>query len=96
MSVAPTERVITPLSSILEVKPLSFIFERPHTLPASFCEEVIRRFEASPQYQTAGRIGQTQSKDQSIKKTTDLVVSNKEDWKDIDEMFFRCVAAALK
>jgi len=96
MSVAPTERIITPLPSIREVKPLSFIFERPQALPASFCEEVIRRFEASPQYQTEGRIGQTQSKDQSVKKTTDLVVSDKEDWKDIDEMFFRCVAAALK
>jgi len=96
MSVAPTERVIVPLPSIREVKPLSFIFERPQALPASFCEEVIRRFEASPQHQVEGRIGQTQSKDHSVKKTTDLVVSNKEDWKDVDEMFFRCVAAALK
>jgi len=96
MSIAPTERVIVPLPTIREVKPLSFIFERPQALPASFCEEVIRRFEASPQHQTEGRIGQTQSKDQSVKKTTDLVVSNKEDWKDVDEMFFRCVAAALK
>ena len=31
-----------------------------------------------------------------IKQTTDLVVSDKADWKDVDEMFFRCVAAALQ
>jgi hypothetical protein len=93
---ASIERRVIPLPSIREVKPLSFIFERPNALPASFCEEVIRRFEASPQHQNEGRIGQTQNKDQSIKRTTDLVVSNKPDWKDVDEMFFRCVAAALK
>ncbi len=57
---------------------------------------MVRRFEASPEYQHEGRIGQTQSKDQSIKRTTDLVVSDKPDWKDVDEMFFSCVAAALK
>jgi Rps23 Pro-64 3,4-dihydroxylase Tpa1-like proline 4-hydroxylase len=93
---ASTERRVIPLPSIREVKPQSFIFERPNALPVSFCEEVIQRFEASPHYQNEGRIGQTQSKDQSIKRTTDLVVSNKPDWKDVDEMFFRCVAAALK
>jgi hypothetical protein len=93
---ASIERRVIPLPSIREVKPLSFIFERPNALPVSFCEEVVRRFEASPQHQNEGRIGQTQSKDQSIKRTTDLVVSNKPDWKDVDEMFFRCVAAALK
>jgi Rps23 Pro-64 3,4-dihydroxylase Tpa1-like proline 4-hydroxylase len=31
----------------------------------------------------------------SIKQTMDLVVSDKENWKDVDEMFFRCTAAAL-
>ena len=96
MSTASVERVAAPLSTIREVKPGSFIFERLQALPGSFCEEVIRRFEANPQYQNEGRIGQTQSKDQSIKRTTDLVVSNKPDWKDIDEMLFRCVAAGLK
>jgi Rps23 Pro-64 3,4-dihydroxylase Tpa1-like proline 4-hydroxylase len=95
MSATAAERVVTPLSTIREVKPDTFIFERPGALPPSFCDEVIRRFEAQPQYHHKGRIGQTQSQDTSIKKTTDLVVSNKEDWKDIDQMFFRCMAAAL-
>ena len=96
MPAARTERIVKPLPSIRELKPLSFIFERPNALPAAFCQEVIRRFEANPEQQNEGRIGQTQSRDQSIKRTTDLVVSNKPDWQDIDQMFFRCVAAALK
>jgi predicted 2-oxoglutarate/Fe(II)-dependent dioxygenase YbiX len=93
---AVLEPVITPLSTIREVKAGSFIFQRPQALPPAFCDEVIARFEAHPEHQYEGRIGQTQTKDQSIKVTTDLVVSNKEEWKDVDQMFFRSLAAALR
>jgi len=85
----------TPLSSIREVKAGSFVFERPLALPPVFCAEVIDRFEAHPEQQNQGRIGQTRNKDSSVKVTTDLVVSDKDDWKDVDEMFFRSLAAAL-
>jgi len=90
------ERVIPPLSSIREVKPGSFVFERKGALPPAFCEEVIRRFEASPDQQRKGVIGQLGDEDHSIKKTVDLVVSDKDDWADVDQVFFRCVAAALR
>jgi 2OG-Fe(II) oxygenase superfamily len=96
MSGAAAQRLITPLTALLEVKPLSFIFERPGALPPSFCEEVIHRFEAQPELHHEGRLGQTQGLDHSIKKTTDLVVSNREDWRDVDQVFFRCVAAGLR
>ena len=92
----PVERGLAPLRTIREVKPGSFIFERPGALPAAWCEEMIRRFEAHPEQQNAGRIGQVQNLDQGIKKTMDLVVSDKEDWKDVDQVLFRCLAAALK
>lgn len=95
MSMA-AERLVTPLSTIGEVKPGSFIFQRPMALPPAFCDEVVDRFEAHPEQQHEGRIGQIQAKDRSIKVSTDLVVSNKEDWKDVDEMFFRSLAAALR
>jgi len=88
--------VVTPLSTIREVKAGSFIFERPSALPPAFCDEVIRRFEANPQQQYEGRVGQMRTKDRSVKATTDLVVSNKEDWKDVDQMLFRSLAAALR
>jgi hypothetical protein len=84
------------LATLREVKPGSFIFERADALPAAFCDEVVRRFEAQPEHQHAGVIGQTGAREQSVKRTTDLVVSDKSGWEDVDQMFFRCMAAALK
>ncbi len=96
MPLASAERTIQPLSTIREVNPGSFVFERHQALPPAFCDEVIARFEAHPEQQYEGRIGQIQERDRAIKQTTDLVVSNKENWKDADEMFFRSLAAALR
>jgi len=90
------ERLVTPLSTIREVKPGSFIFERPLALPPVFCDEVVDRFEAHPGQQHEGRIGQIRAKDRGIKMTTDLVVSGKEEWDDVDQMLFRSLAAALR
>ena len=87
---------VRPLETIREVKPGSFIFERPHALPDAFCDEVVRRFETQPEHQREGVIGQTGALEQSVKRTTDLVVSDKSGWEDVDKMFFRCMAAALK
>ena len=95
MSATPFNLSVKPLQTIREVKPDTFIFERPHALPDEFCDEVVRRFEASEEYQRKGVIGQLGEEDNAIKRTTDLVVSDKDDWKDIDQMFFRCMAAAL-
>jgi len=89
------EKTVKPLATIREVKPDTFIFERPGALPPSFCAEVINRFEASPQQQHKGVIGQTGAEHGGIKQTMDLVVSDKDDWKDVDEMFYRCTAAAI-
>ncbi|MFD2111814.1 2OG-Fe(II) oxygenase family protein [Thiorhodococcus fuscus] len=84
------------LTSIREASPGSFIFVRPLALPPAFCEAVIERFEANPEQQVAGRIGQLRAENAGIKRTRDLVVSNKEDWKDVDQMFFRSLAAAIR
>lgn len=90
------ERTVVPLPTIREVKAGSFIFERPLALPPVFCDAVIERFEAQPEYQYAGRVGQLRTEDPGVKRTTDLVVSNKPDWKDVDQMFFGSLAAAIK
>jgi len=88
----PTER----FTNIREIKVGSFIFERPLALSPAFCDEVIERFEAHPEQQYAGRIGQLRVAEPGVKSTTDLVVSNKEDWKDVDRMFFRSLAVAMQ
>lgn len=80
---------------IREVKPNSFIFEVEHALPGDVCREAIRRFEQCTEDQYEGRIGQVQEKDRSIKQSTDLVVSGKDHWKDIDGLLFQSLAKVM-
>ena len=83
------------LKTIREIIPNSFIFEQINALPAELCDEMVRRFEASENEQYPGRIGQTVTSNQSIKKTTDLVVSGKPEWKDIDRALFQSLGRAV-
>jgi len=96
MSQLDPDRSIPALQTLREIAPGSFIFERPGALPPSFCDEVIQRFEANPEHQYAGRVGQLREEASSVKQTTDLVVSNKDDWRDVDRMFFHSLAAAMR
>lgn len=84
-----------PLMTINEVKPSSFVFEKPNALSKDFCEDVITRFENDAEGQYQGRIGQQANEDNSIKKSTDLVVSGKEHWKDIDKALFQSLGRAI-
>lgn len=84
------------LKTIREVKPLSFIFEKPNALPDFLCDNMVERFEQTEDEHYAGRIGQTFTEDDSIKKTTDIVVSGKPHWKDVDNNLFRSLGMALK
>ncbi len=84
------------LKSIQEIKPNSFIFEQHDALNISFCDEIIQRFENAYEEQYEGRIGQLADKDTSIKKSTDLVVSGKKHWEDVDRALFRSLGIAIK
>lgn len=86
----------TPLKTIKEVKDNTFIFEQKNSLPGPLCDDMIKRFEQHTEDQYKGRIGQTVSQDSGIKKTTDLVVSGKEHWKDVDNNLFRSLGIAVK
>ena len=89
-------RAEQPLRTIHEIKPGSFIFEQPGSLPTSFCAEVIRCFENAEEEQYEGRIGQQANKDASIKKSTDLVISGKAHWQDTDRTLFRALGQAIR
>lgn len=78
-----------------EVKPYSFIFELDHALKPDACEDMIQRFEAKKDQQYTGRIGQGGMLEQSIKKSTDLRISGREDWRDIDTLLARSLTAAF-
>jgi len=84
-----------PLRTIQEVKPNTFIYEQHNALSADLCHNMIERFEQQTDEQYEGRIGQQINKDQSVKKTTDLVVSGKEHWKDIDKALFQSLGRAI-
>ncbi len=85
-----------PRYQLNELAPNSFIFEIPNAMPAQICEEMIRRFEEKKDQQYLGRIGQLAQEDRSIKKSTDLVVSGKEDWKDIDHNLHYSLSLAMR
>lgn len=89
------EKTITPLKTIREVKANTFIYEQLNALPPALCQEMINRFEQHSEEQYAGRIGQTVNQDSNIKKTTDLVVSGKEHWKDVDRALFQSLGRAI-
>jgi hypothetical protein len=78
-----------------EVKPLSFIYEINNALPGELCRDMIRRFEANTEQQYAGRIGQGQAEESSIKKTTDLRISGRADWKDVDRALMQSLAKSF-
>lgn len=95
---APPPGAVTAASAatIGEVAPGSFIFAKHGALPSTVCADIIGRFEAHPEDQYEGRIGQLAQRDRSIKQSTDLVVSGKDHWKDVDHLLFRSLAAALR
>jgi len=84
------------MSKIREVKPNSFIFEIKDALPDFLCDDMVARFEANEPDQYAGRVGSAMNSNDSLKKTTDLIASGKEHWKDVDNNLFRSLAMALK
>ncbi len=85
-----------PQNTIHEVKPNTFIFEKQKALPLDICQEMIRRFEQDTENQYQGRIGQTLSEEQSIKRSTDLVTSGKENWQDLDKELFRSLGKTIQ
>lgn len=80
---------------IRELKPLSFIYALERALAPDVCREAIRRFEASPGEQVAGRIGAAAEAAPQVKRSTDLHISGREDWRDIDQALSQQLAGAF-
>ena len=78
-----------------EIKENSFIFECHEVIQKSMCEQIINRFEEDKDGQYRGKIGQTVKSDESIKKSTDIFISGKDHWKDVDQLLFNSLASAL-
>lgn len=89
------ERYMSTQLQLNEVKPGSFIYEIKDALNKTLCEEIIERFEANTEQQYPGRIGPAENEEFSIKRSTDLRVSGRPEWQDIDRIFFQSLSAAL-
>ena len=86
----------TRLVTIREVKENSFIFEKQNALTEEFCVDAIERFEHNREDHYPGRIGQLADHDNSIKRSTDLVVSGKPHWQDVDRALFKSLGIVIR
>ncbi len=78
-----------------ELKPHTFIYEVENALSDELCDEMVARFEANPEQQHNGRIGQGADEEQSIKRSTDLRITGRSNWNDIDTKLFESISEAL-
>ena len=83
-------------TSIREMKPGSFIYAVERALPGDVCREAIRRFEERADQQYAGRIGVAAESAPDVKRSTDLRISGREDWLDIDQALARQLAGVVR
>ena len=80
---------------LIEAKPDSFIFEFTGSINTDNCNDIIKRFENSKSEHYQGRVGQNFTKEENVKRSTDMVISGKDNWKDVDELFFTSLSKAL-
>ena len=71
---------------LFELKAGSFIYELRGALEPNHCRDVIHRFETCTEHQYEGRIGQGETEQPDIKRSTDLRVSGRPEWRDIDKI----------
>ena len=70
-----------------------FIYIERDAIPKSFCNNVIEKFEQDDR-KRQGQVGGGVCLD--IKRSSDLSISELDDWKSYDQAFFRCLNNGLK
>lgn len=81
--------------SLSEAVPGSHIYTAQNALDRSLCADMIERFEQRPDEQYPGRTGQLAQQDLSVKRSTDLVISGKSHWRDVDQKLFESLALIM-
>ena len=71
----------------------NFIYIERGALPKSFCDNVIEKFEQDDR-KRQGQVGSGVHLE--IKRSSDLSITELEDWKSYDQAFFRCLNTQLK
>jgi Rps23 Pro-64 3,4-dihydroxylase Tpa1-like proline 4-hydroxylase len=78
-----------------ELSPGSFIYALDTAISPRQCQKIIQHFEKFPQQHYVGRIGQDQGTAQSIKRSTDLRISGRSDWAEIDALLQQSLSHGL-
>ncbi|MEE9446922.1 MAG: 2OG-Fe(II) oxygenase [Arenicellales bacterium] len=84
------------LYAIQEAAPDSFIYVVDDAISAQDCASMVEKFEANEDQQYQGLIGSDQQLAQTVKKSTDLRISGREDWAQYDQLFFNSMKKAVK
>jgi len=79
-----------------EVSPTSQIYVANNALSADLCSNIIERFESATDEQYQGRVGQTENENLQVKRSTDLIISGKLHWKDVDRSLFVSLASGIE
>ena len=78
-----------------ELKPGSFVYALDHALDTETCRKMIDQFEAKPDQHYVGKVGQQAQQASEIKRSTDLRISGRADWKEIDQILQSSLSHAL-
>jgi len=73
----------------------SFIYEQQGALGPEICNDMVQRFESCTQHHYEGRIGQEGAERPDIKRSTDLRLSGRSEWRDIDKELFKSLGEAI-
>ena len=79
-----------------EVCASSQIYSADSALSTDQCSNIIERFEQATDEQYQGRVGQSENENLQVKRSTDLVISGKPHWKDVDRCLFTSLASGIK
>lgn len=82
-------------AELVEVKPGSFVYASYAVLSKTVCQNIIDRFETHTEHQNIGRIGQKGSEHTDVKRSTDLRVSGREEWRDVDAVLLQSLSKAV-
>ena len=80
---------------IQEVVPNSFIYVVDQALSVEDCALTIEKFEARPEQHYTGRISESRKVVEEIKKSTDLMISGRDDWAREDALFRESMRKAI-
>lgn len=84
------------MTELKEIARNTHIYTASNALSPDLCDDIIKRFDTATDEHYPGRVGQTEEENLSIKRSTDLVISGKDHWKDIDQALFKSLAQAMK